>query len=103
MDTFFPNNKTISVDPGYVGIISGDPKVLEQATNAGLQVHTNDNLRGIWESLTKTNKNIFSEGLVHDSGYRDAVDKYITEVIGRPSLGIIRTDDWIKSWSRAIY
>lgn len=87
MDTFFPNNKTISVDPEYVGIISGNPEVLEQATNAGLKVHTNDNLREIWKSIPKK-ESIYD---TYAPAYRDAVDKYITEVIGRPSLGDYRS------------
>lgn len=92
MDTFFPNNENILADPKYVGIISGDPKVLEQATNAGLQVHTNPELQELWKSLS-TIQDRFSKGPMYSDSapiYRDAIDKYITEVIGRPSLGDYR-------------
>lgn len=88
MDTFFPNNENISVDPKYVGIISGNPKVLEQATNAGLQVHTSPELQELWKSLS-TIQDRFSKGPMYSSNaplYRKVIDEYITKGIGRPSL-----------------
>lgn len=94
MDTFFPNNEALSVDPKYVGIISGNPEVLEQAGNAGLQTYTNDKLKELWKAMQPTQVTRLSKGPMSSDyapRYRQAIDEFLTKNIGRPSLDDYRS------------
>lgn len=113
MDTIFFNPDIPLVEPSKITLISGDPVILSEAEKLGFKTGTNDAIKNAWQAINavETPKPKFAPGtriqiekgveptipnkLLHAntelvSDYKDAIDRYITEIIGRPTLSDYR-------------
>lgn len=79
MDTFFPN-VGMDVEPKYVKIITGNKEIIPEIESKGMKALTSPELQDLY---SKIGGDFGSDAA---AAYRDAIDKYITENIGRPSL-----------------
>lgn len=99
MDTFFRASDIGEVDPSLVTFISGDERLLNEASKLGLNTYTNQHIIDIYKLILDDMSR--RTGLLDKKGfgdtrsdlilpYRSAIDSIFGEIIGRPSVSDYR-------------